>query len=222
MVNDHSDSERGNLLPPHGLLFSMLARVLLYASSHKQDNRITHTTAFVTPVVEHWLGTCRPWQHVDVVGSKEVLYDFVCMKSGVVMLINDITWLLLEIIYFYFYFIYFILFFIYNDEVVTNERIHRVCQTTSNIFGDFFPILMFSSLDRVEFSSVDRALSGSNHPQWTHPVNNLGVFTFHITSILKATTTKCLTSNNRWLKTSSQSSDLFNGQIKYYFKYIYI
>ena len=30
MVKDHSDSERGNLLPPH-------------------------TTGFVTPVVEHWL-----------------------------------------------------------------------------------------------------------------------------------------------------------------------
>ena len=34
MVKDHSDSERGRPLPPHG---------------------ITHTTAFVTPVVEHWL-----------------------------------------------------------------------------------------------------------------------------------------------------------------------
>ena len=38
MVKDHSDSERGNLL---------------YASSHRQDK--THTTAFITPVVEHWL-----------------------------------------------------------------------------------------------------------------------------------------------------------------------
>ena len=32
MVKDHSDSERGNPLPPHGLLF------LLYAPSHRQDN----------------------------------------------------------------------------------------------------------------------------------------------------------------------------------------
>ena len=40
MVKDHSDSERGNPLPPHRLLFSI---------------RIIHTTAFVTPVVEHWL-----------------------------------------------------------------------------------------------------------------------------------------------------------------------
>ena len=33
MVKDHSDSEKGNPLPPH----------------------IAHTTAFVTSVVEHWL-----------------------------------------------------------------------------------------------------------------------------------------------------------------------
>ena len=32
MVKDHLDSERGNLLPPHGLLF------LLYAPSHRQDS----------------------------------------------------------------------------------------------------------------------------------------------------------------------------------------
>ena len=44
MVKDHSNSERGNPLPPHGLLFPI-----------SSNNRITHTTAFVTPVVEHWL-----------------------------------------------------------------------------------------------------------------------------------------------------------------------
>ena len=41
MVKDHSDSERGNPLLSHGLLFP--------------TDRITHTTAFVTPVMEHWL-----------------------------------------------------------------------------------------------------------------------------------------------------------------------
>ena len=41
MVKDHSDSEKGNPLPPHRLLFTI--------------DRIAHTTAFVTPVVEHWL-----------------------------------------------------------------------------------------------------------------------------------------------------------------------
>ena len=34
MVKDHSDSEKGNPLPPHRLT----ARVLLYAPSHRQDN----------------------------------------------------------------------------------------------------------------------------------------------------------------------------------------
>ena len=36
MVKDHSDSERGNQLPPHGLLFP--ARVLFYAPSHRLDS----------------------------------------------------------------------------------------------------------------------------------------------------------------------------------------
>ena len=40
MVKDHSDSERGNPLLPH---------------MHHPTDRITHTTAFVTPAVEHWL-----------------------------------------------------------------------------------------------------------------------------------------------------------------------
>ena len=39
MVKDHSDNERGNLL------FYM----------HHPTERIAHNTAFVTPVVEHWL-----------------------------------------------------------------------------------------------------------------------------------------------------------------------
>ena len=34
-----------------GYSYQLTARVLLYAPSH----RIAHTTAFVTPVVEHWL-----------------------------------------------------------------------------------------------------------------------------------------------------------------------
>ena len=39
MVNDHSDSERGNPLPPHGLLFPISSKgFLLYAPSHRQDN----------------------------------------------------------------------------------------------------------------------------------------------------------------------------------------
>ena len=38
MVMDHSDNERGNLLLPHGLLFPLIGRGLLYAPSHRQDS----------------------------------------------------------------------------------------------------------------------------------------------------------------------------------------
>ena len=38
MVEDHSDSERGNPLLPHGLLFPINSKVLLYAPSHRQDS----------------------------------------------------------------------------------------------------------------------------------------------------------------------------------------
>ena len=40
MVKDNSDSERGNLLPPHGLLFPINSKgsFLLYAPSHRQDS----------------------------------------------------------------------------------------------------------------------------------------------------------------------------------------
>ena len=48
MVKDHLDSERGNLLPPHRLLFPINIKGSFI-------DRIAHTTAFVTPVVEHWL-----------------------------------------------------------------------------------------------------------------------------------------------------------------------
>ena len=46
-VNDHSDSERGNPLPPQGLLFPI--------SSNGSFICTIPETAFVTPVVEHWL-----------------------------------------------------------------------------------------------------------------------------------------------------------------------
>ena len=37
MVKDHSDSEKGNPLPPKGYSFQLTARVLLYAPSDRQD-----------------------------------------------------------------------------------------------------------------------------------------------------------------------------------------
>ena len=53
MVKDHSDSEKRNPLPPHGLLFPISSKGSFYM--HHPTDRMTHTTAFVTPVVEHWL-----------------------------------------------------------------------------------------------------------------------------------------------------------------------
>ena len=51
MVKDHSDSKRGNMLPPHRLLFPISSKDICIIP----PDRITHTTAFVIPVVEHWL-----------------------------------------------------------------------------------------------------------------------------------------------------------------------
>ena len=48
MVKDHSDSEKGNPLPPHRLLLSINSKGSFICT-------IPNTTAFVTPVVEHWL-----------------------------------------------------------------------------------------------------------------------------------------------------------------------
>ena len=52
MVSDHSDSERGNPLPPHRLLFPISSKGSFICTI---TDKIAHTTAFVTPVVEHWL-----------------------------------------------------------------------------------------------------------------------------------------------------------------------
>ena len=52
MVMDHSDSKKGNPLPPHGLLFPIKCGFFYI---HHPADRIAHTTAFVTPVVEHCL-----------------------------------------------------------------------------------------------------------------------------------------------------------------------
>ena len=56
VVKDHSDSEKGNPLPPHGLLFPINSKGSFIC-------RIAHTMAFVTPVVEHWLEwEIAPWR----------------------------------------------------------------------------------------------------------------------------------------------------------------
>ena len=52
MVKDHSDSEIGNLLLPHRLLFPINSKGSFICTI---PDTIAHTTAFVTPVMEHWL-----------------------------------------------------------------------------------------------------------------------------------------------------------------------
>ena len=60
MVKDHSDSEKENPLPPHRLLLSINRKGSLM---HHPTDRIAHNTAFVTPVVEHWLEReIAPWR----------------------------------------------------------------------------------------------------------------------------------------------------------------
>ena len=54
-LKDHSYSEKGNPLPPHRLLLSINRQGFFYM--HHPTDRIAHTTAFVTPVVDHALNT---------------------------------------------------------------------------------------------------------------------------------------------------------------------
>ena len=55
MVKDHSDSEKGNQLPPYGLLFPISSNGSFYM--YHPTDRIAHTTAFVTPVFCALAGT---------------------------------------------------------------------------------------------------------------------------------------------------------------------
>ena len=52
MLKDHSDSEKGNLLPLHGLLFPISSKFFFICIILQTGYNIT---AFVTPVIEHWL-----------------------------------------------------------------------------------------------------------------------------------------------------------------------
>ena len=52
IIKDHSDSERGNPLPPHWLLFPISSKGSFICTI---PDRIAHTTAFATTVVDHWL-----------------------------------------------------------------------------------------------------------------------------------------------------------------------
>ena len=71
MVKDHSDSERGNPLPPHGLLFPISSKGSFICTI---PDRITHNTAFVTPVVEHWLKQVIIEINPDITSRLQVNY----------------------------------------------------------------------------------------------------------------------------------------------------
>ena len=63
MVENHSDSEKGNPLPPHRLLSTINSK---FVYMHHPTDRIAHTTAVVTPVVEHWLEReIAQWVHYE-------------------------------------------------------------------------------------------------------------------------------------------------------------
>ena len=49
----YSTTQRGNSLPPHGLLFPINSKGSFICTN--PTDKIAHTTAFGTPVVEHWL-----------------------------------------------------------------------------------------------------------------------------------------------------------------------
>ena len=87
MVKDHSDSEKGNLLPPHRQGFFYM---------HHPTDRITHTTAFVTPVVEHWLEwEIAQWVHPmkdrsdDPSHHEQTLYLWATSRSGSIQDVFD-------------------------------------------------------------------------------------------------------------------------------------
>ena len=64
---------RRNPQPPHRLLFPISSK-----SSFRID-RIAHTTAFVTPVVEHWL-------------EREIASNFVNAQNIVVIKLTEFYW----------------------------------------------------------------------------------------------------------------------------------
>ena len=80
MVKDHSDSERGNLLPPlHGLLFPINSRGSFICTT--PTGRIAHTTAFVIPVVEHWLEREIAQRNTEIfLSSLNIQFSMLCLE----------------------------------------------------------------------------------------------------------------------------------------------
>ena len=98
MVKDHSDGERGNPLLPNGLLFLISSKGSFYI--HHRTDRIAHTTAFVTPVVVHWLEReIAQWVHPmkgrSVVGTEKCTLFRVYIGGHTCIFKNCVSLLLL-------------------------------------------------------------------------------------------------------------------------------
>ena len=109
------NSERGNPLPPHGLLFP----IILCASSHRQDNTYH---GLCTPVVEHWLEReIAQWRQVNVLqrSISEWRWSFnLCFFShfNVAVLIYVFVAGVCNYFsssYYYYYFFFFLIFFFF-------------------------------------------------------------------------------------------------------------
>ena len=80
MVKDYSDSEKRNLLLPHGLSFQFAARILLYAPPHRQEstyNNLCYTS--LERKVAQWVhheGSIRwpiaPWANAHTTLTRTV------------------------------------------------------------------------------------------------------------------------------------------------------
>ena len=98
MVKDHSDSEKGNPLPPHRLLFPINSKASFICTI---SDRIAHTMTFVTPVMEHWLEreiaqwfhpmkdrSDYPSHHERTLLPRSYISLRVCMKAYVCMYVG--------------------------------------------------------------------------------------------------------------------------------------
>ena len=97
MVKDHSDSEKENPMPPHRLLFSINSKGSFICTI---PDRIAHTTAFVTPVVEHWLEReIAQWVHPMKDRSDDPSHHewTLLPRSYISLLQMEETWLIIYI-----------------------------------------------------------------------------------------------------------------------------
>ena len=73
MVKYHSDSQRGNPIQPLYMGYSFM---------YHHTDRVAHTTAFVTPVMKHWLEReIAQWVFIKM-HSTHFIYSEICRTYG--------------------------------------------------------------------------------------------------------------------------------------------